>query len=136
MPSDATAIALISSALPGTAYKGLTKCFVVDRGSAVPKGFAEWAKTAYQNAFSVAGIQLAAREDFDGRHEKALHEHAARGGQEIVTVLVAVSIGKQVHITGRREDGLRICLRWLCRLCHVAAPIRHVQIAHARCLVS
>jgi hypothetical protein len=41
-------------------YKGLTKYFVVERGGAVPKGLAEWAGLAYQNA--LAGFQLAARE--------------------------------------------------------------------------
>ena len=38
--------------LPGTRYKGLTKYFVVQRGGVVPKGLAEWAKLAYQNALS------------------------------------------------------------------------------------
>ena len=35
----------LGPALPGTMYKGLTKYFVVERGGAVPKGLAEWAKT-------------------------------------------------------------------------------------------
>lgn len=38
--------------LPGTTYKGLNKYFVVERGGAVPKGLAEWAGPAYQNALS------------------------------------------------------------------------------------
>jgi hypothetical protein len=53
----------LGPALPRNFYKGLNKYFVVERGSAVPKGLAGWAKTAYQNALSVAGIQLAAREE-------------------------------------------------------------------------
>ena len=46
----------------GTVYKGLNKYFVVERGGAVPKGFAEWVSLAYQNASSadpwatVAGV--------------------------------------------------------------------------------
>ena len=48
----------LGPALPGTMYKGLNKYFVVDRGGVVPKGFAEWAGLAYQNA--VAG-ECAAR---------------------------------------------------------------------------
>ena len=55
----------LGPALPGTMYKGLTKYFVVERGSAVPKGFAEWAGLAYQNAMSAVpskGFQFAARE--------------------------------------------------------------------------
>ena len=42
----------LGPALPGTMYKGLTKYFVVERDNAVPKGLAEWAKLAYQNALS------------------------------------------------------------------------------------
>jgi hypothetical protein len=53
----------LGPALPGTVYKGLNKYFIVDRGSAVPKGLEEWARVAYQNAFSVPGIQTAAREE-------------------------------------------------------------------------
>jgi hypothetical protein len=56
----------LGPALPGTTYKGLTKYFVVERGSAVPKGLAEWAGMAYQNALSAkppAGFQLAARDE-------------------------------------------------------------------------
>ncbi len=44
----------LGPSLPGTMYKGLNKYFVVERGSAVPKGLAGWAKTAYQNAVSAA----------------------------------------------------------------------------------
>jgi hypothetical protein len=46
----------------GTTYKGLNKYFIVERGGAVPEGFAEWAALAYQNASSadpsatVAGV--------------------------------------------------------------------------------
>ncbi|MGO9113442.1 MAG: hypothetical protein ACLP9L_29780 [Thermoguttaceae bacterium] len=50
----------LGPALPGTVYKGLTKYFVVERGSAVPKGLAEWAGLAYQNASSAE--PLATRE--------------------------------------------------------------------------
>ncbi len=53
----------LGPALPETTYKGLTKYFVVERGSAVPKGFAEWARVAYQNALSVPGVQTAARKE-------------------------------------------------------------------------
>jgi hypothetical protein len=42
----------LGPALPGTMYRGLTKYFVVEHGSAAPAGLAEWAKTAYQNAMS------------------------------------------------------------------------------------
>jgi len=49
----------LGPALPGTMYKGLTKYFVVEQGGAVPKGFAEWAKMAYQNAFQVAARRAA-----------------------------------------------------------------------------
>ncbi len=59
LPEDYEAEGLGPS-LPGTMYKGLNKYFVVEQGSAVPKGFAEWAGLAYQNA--VADSQLAARE--------------------------------------------------------------------------
>ena len=50
----------LGPSLPGTMYKGLTKYFVVERGGAVPKDFAEWAGTAYQNA--VSAIPLAMKE--------------------------------------------------------------------------
>jgi len=60
LPEDYEAEEL-GPALPGTIYKGLNKYFVVERGSAVPKGLAEWAKTAYQNALS--GGQLATSEE-------------------------------------------------------------------------
>ena len=42
----------LGPALPGTMYKGFHKYFVVERGSAVPKGLAEWAAIAYQTALS------------------------------------------------------------------------------------
>ena len=64
LPKDYEAKGLGPS-LPGTMYKGLNKYFVVEQGSAVPKGLAEWAGLAYQNALSVrplADSQLAARE--------------------------------------------------------------------------
>ncbi len=61
LPEDYEAEEL-GPALPGTMYRRLTKYFVVERGSAVPKGLAEWATTAYQNALSAAGSQLAATE--------------------------------------------------------------------------
>ncbi len=53
----------LGRSLPGTMYKGLTKYFVVERGSAVPKGLAEWARVAYQNALSAADIHAAEREE-------------------------------------------------------------------------
>jgi hypothetical protein len=49
----------LGPALPGTMYKGLTKYFVVERGSAVPKGLAEWAGLAHQNALSTASLMAA-----------------------------------------------------------------------------
>jgi hypothetical protein len=52
LPEDYEAAAL-GPPLPGTMYKGLTKYFVVERGGAVPRGLAEWAGLAYQNALSV-----------------------------------------------------------------------------------
>jgi hypothetical protein len=64
LPEDYEAEGL-GPAFPGTMYKGLNKYFVVEQGSAVPKGLAEWAGLAYQNALSarpLAGSQLAARE--------------------------------------------------------------------------
>ena len=64
LPEDYEAEGLGPS-LPGTMYKGLNKYFVVEQGSAVPKGFAEWVGLAYHNALSarpLAGSQLAARE--------------------------------------------------------------------------
>jgi len=64
----------LGSSLPGTIYKGLTKYFVVEQGGVVPKGFAEWAKTAYQNALSaepLAGFQLAARDKVSGLLRRA-----------------------------------------------------------------
>ncbi len=42
----------LGPALPGTMYRGLNKYFVVERGGVIPKGLAEWAKIAYQNALS------------------------------------------------------------------------------------
>jgi hypothetical protein len=53
----------LGPALPGTMYKGLTKYFVVERGSAVPKGIAGWATTAFRNVLSAAEIHVAAREE-------------------------------------------------------------------------
>ena len=56
----------LGPAPPGMMYKGLNKYFVVERGGIVPKGLAEWAGLAYQNALSaepLAAIQLAAREE-------------------------------------------------------------------------
>ena len=64
----------LGPALPATTYKGLTKYFVVERGGAVPKGFAEWAALAYQNALSaepLAGFQLAARDKVSGLLRRA-----------------------------------------------------------------
>jgi hypothetical protein len=65
LPEDYEAEEL-GPALPGTMYKGLTKYFVVEQGGVVPRGLAEWAKTAYRNASSaepwVGFYQLAARE--------------------------------------------------------------------------
>jgi hypothetical protein len=55
----------LGPALPGTRYKGLTKYFVVESGGVVPRSFAEWTKSAYQNVLSaepLAGLQFAARE--------------------------------------------------------------------------
>ncbi len=51
----------LGPSLQGTVYKGLNKYFVVERGSAVPKGLAEWAMTAYQNALPKKSSQLEAR---------------------------------------------------------------------------
>ena len=64
LPADYEAEGLGPS-LPGTMYRSLNQYFVVERGNAVPKGLAEWAQTAYQNALlaaPLAGFQLAARE--------------------------------------------------------------------------
>ena len=57
----------LGPAPPTMTYKGLTKYFIVERSNAVPKGLAEWAKMAYQNALSaepLAGFvdQVALRE--------------------------------------------------------------------------
>jgi len=68
LPEDYEAEGLGPS-LPGTIYKGLTKYFVVERGSAVPKGLADWAKTAYQNALS--GSQLATSEEIRRAAQKS-----------------------------------------------------------------
>ncbi len=57
----------LGPSLPGTMYKGLNKYFVVERGSAVPKGLAEWAMRAHENASSAADIQIAER----GEHRRA-----------------------------------------------------------------
>ena len=69
LPEDYEAQELGPS-LPGTMYKGLNKYFVVERGGLVPKGLAEWAKTAYQNAFSA--IPLAGLMDQLAINEKIL----------------------------------------------------------------
>ena len=63
LPEDYDAEEL-GPAPPKMMYKGLHKYFVVERGSAVPKGLAEWAGLAYQNVFSTAGLmdESAARE--------------------------------------------------------------------------
>jgi len=53
LPEECEA-AELGPALPGTMYRGLNKYFVVERGSAVPAGLAEWAGQAYQNALSAA----------------------------------------------------------------------------------
>ena len=42
----------LGRAFPGTAYKGLTKYFAVEPGSALPEGFREWARLAYENVSS------------------------------------------------------------------------------------
>ncbi len=52
LPEDYDA-AELGPALPGTMYKGLTKYFVVERGAAVPKALAEWARLAYRQALAV-----------------------------------------------------------------------------------
>ena len=62
----------LGPALPGTMYKGLTKYFVVERGGVVPKGFAEWAGLAYQNALSAetfGRLNLPQEKNFDGRDD-------------------------------------------------------------------
>jgi hypothetical protein len=46
----------LGPALPGTAYRGLTKYFVVERGGGVPEGLAEWAGLAYQHALSAEPV--------------------------------------------------------------------------------
>ena len=64
----------LGPALPGTMYKGFNKYFVVERGGTVPKGLAEWAALAYQNALSaepLAGFQLAARDNVSGLLRRA-----------------------------------------------------------------
>jgi hypothetical protein len=64
----------LGPALPGTIYKRFNKYFVVERDGAVPKGSAEWAKAAYQNALSaepLAGFQLAARDKASGLLRRA-----------------------------------------------------------------
>jgi hypothetical protein len=55
LPADYEAEEL-GPALPGTLYKGLNKYFVVEQGGIVPKGLAEWAGLAYQNALSTKPI--------------------------------------------------------------------------------
>ena len=66
----------LGPSLPGTMYKGLNKYFVVEHGGAVPKGLAEWAMLAYQNALSPepwTGFvdQFAAREKVSGLLRRA-----------------------------------------------------------------
>jgi len=61
LPEDYEAAGL-GPALPGTTYKGLHKYFVVEQGGVVPKGVAEWAKVAYQNA--VSGFPSAPGKEF------------------------------------------------------------------------
>ena len=66
----------LGPALPKTWYKGLTKYFVVEQCSAVPKGLAEWAGLAYQNALSAEPLtgfvdQLAAKEEDRGLLRRA-----------------------------------------------------------------
>jgi hypothetical protein len=51
LPEDYEAEEL-GPALPGTLYKGLNKYFVVEQGGVVPKGLADWAGLAHQNASS------------------------------------------------------------------------------------
>ena len=80
----------LGPSLPGTRYKGLTKYFVVERGGVVPKGLAEWAGLAYQNALSAEPLtgfvdQLAAkkkscdgRDDLTGRITSPRHVSQAR----------------------------------------------------------
>ena len=50
--------------LPGTAYKGLTKYFTVEPGTAVPKGFSEWARLAYENVLSAMEVEESSPEEF------------------------------------------------------------------------
>ena len=57
LPEDYEAEGL-GPTLPGTMYKGLTKYLVVERNGTVPKGLAEWAKLAYQNAASAAPLAM------------------------------------------------------------------------------
>jgi hypothetical protein len=69
LPDDYEAQELGPS-LPGTMYKGLNKYFVVERDGVVPKGLAEWAALAYQNALSA--IPLAGFVDQLAINEKIL----------------------------------------------------------------
>jgi hypothetical protein len=57
LPDDYQAERL-GPAPPGTAYKGLTAYFIVDRGTAIPKALAEWARLAYHNALAVARLPI------------------------------------------------------------------------------
>jgi hypothetical protein len=45
----------LGPALPGTAYKGLTKYFTIEPGGEVPKRLGEWVGLAYQNVLSADG---------------------------------------------------------------------------------
>jgi hypothetical protein len=84
LPEDYEAEEL-GPAPPGMRYKGLTKYFVVERGAAVPQGFATWAKLAYRRTLSaepwatIAGFldELAAREKGKQRQARTLLRRAS-----------------------------------------------------------
>lgn len=69
LPEEYDALEL-GPALPGTAYKGLTKYFVVERGGVVPKELAEWAGLAYQRTLSSAPWAVASFADQLAANEK------------------------------------------------------------------